>query len=390
MALDVYTLFICELYVLGFLSIIMLFAWSGAQYDRVLGYTAVAIMATMAAVWLSSLRSEGQQFLPIAVGNTLVMLAYGMLLCAFRVFAGRRPGVSWLFGALIWALLCCFPSFYYSMPKRIMVSCVLCISYTAALIIMLARSRAYLQMTFWPAQLLLWIHLGFHLTRMCFDGGTTSHNHGAIGGTAFSGYVILESILFVIGLTLTILAMVNERTQIRYKQASLRDPLTGVWNRRALFAQAKIAEKNAQQQRAMLTAMVFDLDNFKSINDRFGHSQGDRVLLDFCRIVKKILPAECTFSRLGGEEFAALFNGSVQEAQAMCEEIRLLAMISRPDNIEYTVSVGIAAGHAPHTFSSLMMAADEALYQAKAGGRNRTEMIAPAPLPAAPERERLA
>lgn len=101
MALDVYTLFICELYVLGFLSIIMLFAWSGAQYDRVLGYTAIGIIATMAAVWLSSLRSQGQLFLPVVVGNTLVMLAYGMLLCAFRVFAGRRPGFSWLFGALL-------------------------------------------------------------------------------------------------------------------------------------------------------------------------------------------------------------------------------------------------------------------------------------------------
>jgi diguanylate cyclase (GGDEF)-like protein len=382
MALDVYTLFICELYVLGFLSIIMIFAWSGAQYDRVLGYTAIAIMATMIAVWLSSLRSEEQQFLPVAVGNMLVMLAYGMLLCAFRVFSGQRPGFSWLFGALLWALLCCFPAFYYSLPKRIMVSCLLCISYTSALIILLTRSRACLQITFWPAQLLLWFHLGFHLTRMCFDSKTPHHSHGAIGGSAFSGYVILESILFVIGLTLTILAMVNERTQIRYKQASLRDPLTSVWNRRALFAQAGIAEKKSEQQQKMLAALVFDLDHFKSINDRFGHNQGDRVLLDFCRVVEKILPAESTFSRLGGEEFAAIFVGDVQKAQALCEEIRLLAMISRPDNIEYTVSIGIAAGKA-HSFTSLMMMADKALYQAKKGGRNRIETVIPAPPAAA-------
>ncbi|QHM70807.1 GGDEF domain-containing protein [Mixta intestinalis] len=380
MALDVYTLFICELYVLGFLSIMMLFAWSGAQYDRVLGFTAVAIMATMTAVWLSSLRDQGQIFLAVAVGNTLVMLGYGMLLCAFRVFAGQRPGFSWLFGALLWALLCCFPSFYHSMPKRIMVSCLLCISYTAALIVPLIRTRATLQITFWPAQLLLWFHLGFHLTRMCFDSGTPSHSHGATGDTPFSSLVILESILFVIGLTFTILAMVNERTQIRYKQASLRDPLTGVWNRRALFAQARKAEKRSVQQQMMLAALVFDLDHFKSINDRFGHGQGDRVLLDFCRIVTSVLPMESTFSRLGGEEFAAFFCGDVEKAQRLCEEIRLLVMISRPDNIEYTVSVGIAAGHPPHTFSSLMTAADEALYQAKAGGRNRTETLVPAPL----------
>lgn len=376
MALDVYTLFICELYVLGFLSIIMIFAWSGAQYDRVLGFTTVAIIATIASVWLGSLRSHGHLFLPVAVGNTLVMLAYGMWLNAFLVFAGLRPGFSWLFGALLWALLCCFPSFYHSVPKRIMVSCLLCISYTVALIIMLIRSRACLQITFWPAQLLLCFHLVFHLSRMCFDSGGS--DHGAMGHNPFSSYVILESTLFVIGLTFTILAMVNERTQIRYKQASLRDPLTSVWNRRALFAQAKTAEKKSEQREQPLVALVFDLDHFKNINDRYGHNQGDRVLLDFCRIAKKVLPAECTFSRLGGEEFAAFFIGDMQKAQSLCEEIRLLAMISRPDNIEYTVSIGMAAGR-NHSFSSLMMMADKALYEAKAGGRNRVEMMRSAP-----------
>lgn len=374
MALDVYTLFICELYVLGFLSIIMIFAWSGAHYDRVLGFTTMAIIATMASVWLGSLRGHGHLFLPVAVSNTLVMLAYGMWLNAFRMFAGLRPGFSWLFGALLWALLCCFPSFYHSMPKRIMVSCLLCISYTVALIMMLIRSRASLQITFWPAQLLLCFHLFFHLSRMCFDSG--AHGHGA--DSPFSSYVILESTLFVIGLTFTLLAMVNERTQIRYKQASLRDPLTSVWNRRALFAQAVLAEKKSVQKQQPLVALVFDLDHFKSINDRYGHNQGDRVLLDFCRVAENVLPAECTFSRLGGEEFAALFIGDVQKAQSLCEEIRLLTMISRPDNIEYTVSIGIAAG-LTHSFSSLMMMADKALYEAKANGRNRIELMTSAP-----------
>ena len=382
MALDVYTLFICELSVLGFLSIIMIFAWSGANYDRVLAFTTLAIVATIASVWLGSLRHHGHLFLPVVVGNTFFMLAYGMWLNAFRMFAGLRPGLSWLFGALLWALLCCFPTFYHSMPKRIMVSCFLCISYTGALIVMLTRSRACLQITFWPAQLLLWLHLAFHLSRMCFDSDASSH--GAMGGSAFSSYVILESTLFVIGLTFTLLAMVNERTQIRYKQASLRDPLTSVWNRRALFAQAEMAEKKARQKQAPLAALLFDLDHFKSINDRYGHNQGDRVLLDFCQIAQSVLPAECAFSRLGGEEFAALFVGDAQKALRLCEEIRLLAMMSRPDNIEYTVSVGLAVG-GQHSFSALMMTADMALYQAKASGRNRTEVIISAPQSAALE-----
>ncbi len=69
MNLDIYTLFICELYVLGFLSIIMVFAWMGAQYNRVLGFTCISLTLTLVAVFLSSLRSSGLQFLPIADGN---------------------------------------------------------------------------------------------------------------------------------------------------------------------------------------------------------------------------------------------------------------------------------------------------------------------------------
>lgn len=83
MSLDTYTLFVCELYVLGFLSIIMVFAWIGSQYDRVIGFTCLSLIFTLPAVFLSSLRSNGLHFLPVAMGNVVMMLAYGGLLNAF-------------------------------------------------------------------------------------------------------------------------------------------------------------------------------------------------------------------------------------------------------------------------------------------------------------------
>nr|MBA2814510.1 GGDEF domain-containing protein [Candidatus Pantoea persica] len=134
MSLDIYTLFVCELCVLGILSIVMLFAWIGARYDRVLDFTSLGLVATLAALFLSSLRSSGLVFLPIAVGNTLMMLAYGALLCAFRTFCQHPVGLGWLPGPAIWALLCCFPDFYASMPQRVLAICILCAIYTTALI----------------------------------------------------------------------------------------------------------------------------------------------------------------------------------------------------------------------------------------------------------------
>jgi len=381
MSLDIYTLFICELYVLGFLSIIMIFAWMGAQYDRVLGFTCLSLMATLVAVFLSSLRSSGLHFLPVAVGNVLVMLAYGGLLNAFRRFCGKPIGTHWLLGALLWAMLCCFPDFYYSLPKRVLVLCLACMAYTAALIQLVWQARDTLKATFWPAQLLLWIHLLFHLARLFLDSSIPTQLPGAIGGSDFSVYVILESILFVIGLTFTILAMVNERTQIAYKYASLHDPLTRVWNRRALFTEAENMVARCRRQNRAFSAILFDLDHFKSINDRYGHHQGDQILIDFCEIVRALIPAEGRFARLGGEEFAAIIPAAEKETKAWCEAIRLAVCASQPNGITYSVSIGFATvAHRQQGFDDLLALADEALYHAKASGRNRT---AQHPLPVA-------
>lgn len=381
MSLDIYTLFVCELYVLGFLSIIMVFAWVGSHYDRVLGFTCLSLVFTLIAVFLSSLRSSGLHFLPVAVGNVLVMLAYGGLLNAFRRFCGKPIGTHWLLGALLWALLCCFPAFYYSLPKRVLVLCIACVAYTAALIQLVWQARDTLKATFWPAQLLLWIHLLFHLARLFLDSAIPSTQPGAIGGSDFSVYVILESILFVIGLTFTILAMVNERMQIALKHTSLHDPLTSVWNRRALFAEAEKIVARCRRQNQPFSAILFDLDHFKSINDRYGHHQGDQILIHFCEIVRGLIPAEGRFARLGGEEFAAIIPAGARDAEAWCEAIRLAVCASQPNEIAWSVSIGFATvTHGQQDFESLLALADAALYHAKASGRNCT---AQHPVPAA-------
>lgn len=374
MVLDVYTLFVCELYVLAFLSIIMVFAWRGAQYSRVLGFNCLSLLLSIVAVGLSSLRSSGFMFLPIVVGNLLVLCAYGLQLNAFRALRGARSGWLWLPGMVAWAVLCLFPSFYTSLPMRILASSLLCIIYTSAMLYELHRSRTLLPVTWWPAQLLLGIHLGFNILRALLDGGIPNPVHGAIGGSTFSVYVILESILVVIGLSFTMMAMVNERTQIIYRQASLLDPLTGVWNRRALFEKTAQLTASWSCSQQPLSVMLFDLDHFKSINDRYGHSQGDRVLTDFCQQVTHQLPADSYFARLGGEEFAAVVMCAERECVEVAERIRKVVERSCPENVSYSVSIGVASCQPDRdAIDSLMTAADDALYQAKAAGRNQVK-----------------
>lgn len=371
MTLDVYTLFVCELYVTLFLVIIMFFAWRGAQYDRTLGYLCLALCLTLSGLWLSSLRANGALFFPVVAGNMLILMAYGILLNAFRAFRGAACGYGWLLGMTLWAVLCLFPAFYHSLPKRVLVSALLCVIYTALMIRELYRTRTILPVTWWPAQLLLWVHIVFNLMRILMDAGVASSQYGAIGGSTFSVWVIIESILLVIGLNFTFLAMVNERNQLQYKQASLLDPLTGVWNRRALFQQAEKCRQQCERSRQPLSVLLFDLDHFKSINDRFGHTQGDRTLINFCQIAQGHMPLEGWFARLGGEEFAAVMIVEKAQALVIAELIRSETAQAQPDGVDYTVSIGVASdGGGSLNVGNLMTEADDALYRAKARGRN--------------------
>jgi diguanylate cyclase (GGDEF)-like protein len=126
--------------------------------------------------------------------------------------------------------------------------------------------------------------------------------------------------------------------------------------------------------------MLLDLDNFKSINDRFGHAVGDKVLQMFAQIAGNCMRRTDLFGRLGGEEFAALLTDTTRErAMAVAEQIRT-AFASATAEVDgrpvvATVSIGIVISYdAVLDISALLAQADHALYRAKDNGRNRVEV----------------
>jgi diguanylate cyclase (GGDEF)-like protein len=123
--------------------------------------------------------------------------------------------------------------------------------------------------------------------------------------------------------------------------------------------------------------MIFDIDHFKSINDRFGHPAGDDILKLFATVVVSNLRISDLSGRIGGEEFAALLPCPLEEGVLAAERVRECFAASgivcdeRP--VDTTVSIGVAGGPAGTELEVLLAAADTALYQAKRGGRNRVE-----------------
>ncbi len=172
-------------------------------------------------------------------------------------------------------------------------------------------------------------------------------------------------------------AEVEERTR-RLRDQSLRDPLTGVWNRRAFDARFAEESARATRYRQPLALVLWDLDRFKAVNDAHGHQAGDLVLQALVGRVAGLLRS-CDFvARVGGEEFVAVLpNTDLSKARVAAEKIRA-GVASMPVNlpagpVQLTTSLGVAALQPGETPSSLFARADEALYRAKAAGRNRAE-----------------
>src|SRR5262249_27801590 len=167
-----------------------------------------------------------------------------------------------------------------------------------------------------------------------------------------------------------VLVLTKERTLRMHKTAALTDPLTGLFNRRGLIEAARdMAEKNARKLGKPVAVLAFDLDHFKSINDRFGHAVGDDVLKLFASIANASLRLTDFVVRLGGEEFAAIMPGTLEEGMVVAERVRAaFETAARTVSGRYlaaTVSVGVAAHPTATNIDALLARADTALYVAK-------------------------
>ena len=161
----------------------------------------------------------------------------------------------------------------------------------------------------------------------------------------------------------------------RLESMLFEDSLTGLSNRRFILTQLSGLISGARRHERALSVAIIDVDRFKAVNDRHGHAEGDRVLCEVAGALRRHLRAEDQLGRLGGEEFLALLPDADAPAAAAAAE-KLRASVARTG---VTASIGWAAweGESPE---DLLRRADEALYAAKAEGRDRV-VAAPATLP---------
>ena len=174
----------------------------------------------------------------------------------------------------------------------------------------------------------------------------------------------------------------------RHRREALIDPLTGLWNRRAM--DTELDELMAIEPDAPLSLLMLDIDHFKRINDTHGHALGDAVLRHVAEAIRKCLRSEDHAVRYGGEEFLVLLpHTPLVEAARVAESIRTrvasLRLRRRSDNLmlePFTVSLGVASRKPGDTRDSLLRRTDRALYRSKDLGRNRVSIDGDYGLPA--------
>ncbi len=183
------------------------------------------------------------------------------------------------------------------------------------------------------------------------------------------------------GETLGTLIIIQDITyQKRYEQElklkANYDALTQVYNRTTI--QHKYEETTKQEGINVISFLTFDLDDFKKVNDKYGHAVGDRVLEHFAQELKVHFPPPSIVGRLGGEEFAVIIPGTIDDqaykkAELLRKSIQDGFVPTREDDVHYTVSIGIADSIKPHkNFDTIRGQSDKALYAAKEDNKNNT------------------
>ena len=165
-----------------------------------------------------------------------------------------------------------------------------------------------------------------------------------------------------------------------FKELSLTDPLTSLYNRRYVTEILDKEFERAERKREVLSLVIFDIDHFKTVNDSYGHPNGDAVLVAIAEEARKGLRTYDFAARYGGEEFLLVLPGTplvggMVVAERLRAAVQTMSFSPPMDGLSVTVSVGVATypSHQVDSITTLFQQADYALYRAKQNGRNRVE-----------------
>jgi diguanylate cyclase (GGDEF)-like protein len=359
-------------------GVLLLFSWAQNRSHGSLAWWGIANLLGGAGAALLAGRTRIPDFVSIDLANALVFAGYGAMLCAARHFTGRATDLRLLFGgAALWLIMCEQPAFHTSAAARICFVSFGIAVYSWSIACTLVAGQTERLTSRIPAAAWACLHGLLCLLRIpiCLLGAPLDEAN--LMSHPLIGFFAVEAIIQLIAMSFLQIGMEKERDELHQKLAAQTDELTGAANRRSILERADALLASCRERNLEAAVLVLDLDHFKSINDTFGHDVGDNALKATAQRLSEVLRKGDLFGRVGGEEFACcLPNTSTREALVVAERIRTaiskLGLLSSSRAICVTASIGVANTEtAGYELPQLMKAADAALYEAKARGRDR-------------------
>jgi diguanylate cyclase (GGDEF)-like protein len=377
MQLDAFTILIFGILVKSLLGVLFLVFW--LRLGRAIWFawwSATFFIGVIAATLFLAGFAEGESTLAVVAGA--LMTAFACCWQGARAFERRRP--LWIAAAAapaVWTGFCLVPGFLGNIPFRVVLSSLLMAPLLALTAFEFWRGRAERLSSRWMvialfATFALVFAIRIPLVGMApFPFGALPEQPNAVA--IFNVLMFFHTVL----LAVLLVALTMERFELEQRTHAQTDSLTGALNRRAFMTRGHRLVLRHQRSGQPLCLLFLDLDRFKSLNDRYGHSGGDDVLVKFVAVVHEcIRPTDFLF-RLGGEEFCCLLPTTrVDEALGVAERIRRRMEAATVNvagtAVRATVSLGIASTETfGYDVDTLVRRADMAVYAAKRAGRNQ-------------------
>jgi diguanylate cyclase (GGDEF)-like protein len=360
----------------GFLTLL----WWHDRGDRALARWSLGFWVGCIGLCLVSLREVAPPFVALGFGNagsiwSLGLIWLGCLAFEDEVTTGALPLA--LAGGFLWLSLFLLPSFADDLALRLLFASALYAMYSFVIVRALGRGQCREPL---PARFLAMAAFGLHgfayLIRIPLQFVEPVQLTAGYGPLWY-GFMTFGFVMQGLIGALAIFAMVHERSSRRYKLASELDFLTAILNRRAFLASVETARARRGGGKEGAVLALVDADQFKRINDTYGHGAGDAALVALTKALSARLPAGGLVGRLGGEEFALYLPQDPRiETYDLLEALRSRIADSRIEHdgafFRMTVSIGaVVLSEGPVDVSWALAAADRALYQSKRAGRNR-------------------
>jgi len=381
MNLDANTLFLVAIYVEALLGLLLLFAWVQNTQIQSVAWWGCAHLMRSGSIVLFGMYGSVSDLISIDLANAILFFSFGVTWTGARVFDHRAPlPVYLLIGPLLWFFVSHIPAFTENLDLRVLLSCGIIATYTWLTAYEFWRGRSEPLVSRWPAIFLLFANGSLFLLSTPMASMLPWLSGGHVLESVWLIVMTFESLLFTISIAFILLAMAKERAEYRLRTAAMVDSLTGIANRRAFLQGGTELTKRHAANPCPTAVLLIDLDHFKTINDRFGHAVGDRVLQIFARTAQENIKSPDLIGRLGGEEFAVVFHNVGQERAAARAELIRTAFAEAADEVDgYPVAATLSIGmvfcrDTELDLPDLLTQADEALYDAKERGRNRVEI----------------